>query len=239
MKKRFSLVMSAAVLAPCCMALADGDVLVWSTGNDNGDTSAVGAYIDAYGDFDSVTSYNQEDANMPDLNNYDRVLYFSNSVVSGIQEDNGDALYQFSQNGGRVVLAAFLWNGFGDNSLAGDMLQLDPFVEGGLPSFDDASMDWNDGSAYFDGVNSLTTPYANDVTLSEGATLHASYDNGLPLLASKGNVVAVNVFPDNYLGNMSGDYQQLLVNALTVPIPAPGALALLGVGAIFTTRRRR
>lgn len=99
----------------------------------------------------------------------------------------------------------------------------------------------NDGSAFFAGVNSLGGYYHDRVTVAPGATLRGSWSDGTSLLAVKGNVVGVNLFPDDGYGQLSGDYKTLFVNSLTAPVPEPEtyALFLAGLGVMGAIARRK
>lgn len=159
-----------------------------------------------------------------------------------MQEENGNILYAYSQAGNRLVLATFAWSSspIGAN-LTGDMaaFNANPFVLGeGSDHVTSEFMGWNDGSALFDGVNTFGGGYRNSVELAEGAVLHATWSDGEAFVASKGNIIAINAFPEPGFG-ISGDYAQLFANALAMPVPAPGMLAMLGIGTLMTSRRRR
>ncbi len=71
------------------------------------------------------------------------------------------------------------------------------------------------------------------MTLSAGAVERGTWSDGEPLLATKGNVVGINLFPDGSWGNVSGDYQPLFANALcNGPVAAEHA-TWGGVKALF------
>jgi hypothetical protein len=203
----------------CCVSYlsAADTVLVWATGNGDADTPSVAAYLMSIGGFTTVDVIDQE-ATVPlaTLTSYDAVVYFSNQVQTQDPVAIGDVLADYADAGGCLVIASFAWSDQGNNSLAGRIIDdgLSPFVANGPPAYTSASMDWNDSSAMFDGVTSLTTHFQNDVSLTTGAVLRATLDDGLPLVASKGDVVGVNYFPDHFFNDPIGDYDVLMTNAV-------------------------
>ncbi|HRJ50166.1 MAG: hypothetical protein KF787_02255 [Phycisphaeraceae bacterium] len=231
-----------AVAGLASAAAASNNVLVWSTGNDYfGQTEAIAAWIQASGQFDSVTGINDDNAlPLATLNAYDRVLYFSNH--SDLQDPTaiGDVLADFADTGKRLVLAVFSWADQGGNTLGGRVIsdEISPFTFINSSIYNEVALGATDGSAFWNGVNSLSAGYRDNVAITTGSTLHGSWSDGVPALASKGNVVGVNMFPDLAFGFYSGDAEQLFVNAL-IEVPAPGFAGLAFAGVIAAGRRRR
>jgi hypothetical protein len=216
-------------------------VLVWTTGNSIGNTTAVAAWLQASGRFSSVTGLNV-DSTLPlaQLLEYDRVLYFSNTSAAVDPAGIGNVLADYADTGRRLVLSTFSWANQGGNTLAGRIIdqQLSPYVLDGSSRYTDVTLQSHDGSAYFDGVNFLNGHFHDDVALTPGATGRALWSDGESLLATKGNIVAVNLFPDDSAGNVSGDHRQLFINALaTIPEPSTLLLGALAVGAVCGPRR--
>lgn len=223
-------------------AAASNNVLVWSTGNPyTGQTEAVAAWLMASGQFDSVTGVNS-DATLPlaTLNAYDRILYFSNHSELQDPTDVGNVLADFADTGKRLVVAVFSWADQGSNTLGGRIVSdaISPFVYVSDSIYNEVPLGATDGSAFWNGVNSLSAGYRDNVALTTGSTLHGEWSDGVPALASKGNVVGVNMFPDLAFGFYSGDAEQLFVNAL-IEVPAPGFAGLALAGVIAAGRRRR
>jgi hypothetical protein len=216
------------------------DVLVWSSGNGQFDTDAVAAWLFASGQFTSVKGVDQ-DATLPFdyLNSYDRILYFSNAGQTN-PDSMGDVLHQFAMTGKRLVIAVFSWANQGSNTLGGDIIELgtSPYVADGFSLYSDVTMQSNNGSAFFAGVNTLTGYYHDDVHVVAGAVSHGTWSDGESLLAVKGQVVGVNLFPGDSKG-LGGDYKQLFVNSLTAEIPAPSAMGVLALAGAMAARRRR
>lgn len=232
----------AAALAIPAGALASSNVLVWSTGNSQSFTDNVAAWLYASGQFDSVTGIESVPTlSFNTLNSYDRILYYSNGSAGQDPDAIGDVLYQFSQTGKRLVLSTFAWANQGGNTLAGDIidLQASPLLVEGSSLYSNVTMASNDGSALFTGVNSVGGYFHDDVKLSANGTQNATWSDNEPMVASNGNIIGVNLFPDDGYGNLSGDYRQLFVNALTDRVPAPGSGAVLGLAGLCAARRRR
>lgn len=229
-----------ALAGSASMALADGSVLVWSTGNRD-TTGDVASYLRASGCFDSVDWVNTN-VTLPltTLANYDRVLYFSNSSEGQDPTAIGDVLADYADTGRRLVLGVFSWAEQGGNTLGGRLISdgYSPFVSQGGSLYSTGTLGTTDGSFYWAGVNSLSEFYRDNVAVIGGATLHGSYADGVPLLATKGNVAALNTFVDYTWGGVSGDQQQLVINVLC-NIPAPSTAAMAAAGMLLVGRRRR
>lgn len=216
-------------------------VLVWGTGNGGYGTDDIAGWLQASGRFDSVSYLDQDNGvSLATLNAYDKVLYFSNS--SGGQDPNaiGDVLADFADTGKRLVLATFAWAQQGGNTLGGRIMSdgISPFTINGGSIYNYVNIGSTDGSAFWGGVSAISGFYHDNVGVASGATLRGSWTDGSPLLATKGNVVAVNLFPDDTWGSVSGDHRQLFVNALD-EVPAPGTIGALSIFGLAALRRRR
>lgn len=210
-------------------------------GNYQGGTQAVADYLTNSGQFSSVTAINSTTLTISDLDDYQAVLFFSNGSGDPL---TGNALADFADLGRRLVIATFAWANQGGNTLGGRIISdsISPVVLNGSSLYSNVTIASTDGSSLFTGVTSIQGYYHDSVVPVAGAQVHASWSDGTPLLVSKNNVVAVNLFPDATSGSVSGDYQQLFVNALVMPVPEPGTYALLGLGlgvVIWIQFRRR
>lgn len=211
----------ALAAAPAFAATA----LVWATGNQGAGTAGVAAYIQSHGGcFDRVDAMDTDFVPLSTLMNYDAVLYFSNS--SGSQDPNaiGDVLADYADTGRRLVVATFSWADQGANTLGGRFIsdEISPFLVNGSSLYRNVTMSNHDGSCYFTGVSSVSGYFHDNVRLSTGAVQHATWSDNYPMLADKGNVVAISLFPDDSFGNIGGDYQQLFGNSMCCsegPVP--------------------
>lgn len=214
------------------------NVLVWSTGNEFGDTAGVAAWLQSSGAFTSVTGIN-DDTGMTQsfLNSFDRVLYFSNSGGND-PVATGNLLGGFAGTGKRLVIATFAWANQGSNTLQGSIVGMMPFNAGNGSLYSNVTIGSTDGGPFWTGVSGINGFYHDDVTLVRG-TLHGTWSDNEPLLASYGEIVNVNLFPDDSWGQVSGDHRRLFVNALAAPVPEPASLAAQGLGLLALRRRRR
>jgi hypothetical protein len=165
------------------------------------------------------------------LNQYSMVVTFSNFAY----QDNtatGNNMVAYMNNGGIVVSAAF--SSYTTYGMQGDWINYDPFENssstnfswGGLGAYDASSSIMNNVSnvnAYFRTIN----------TLSTGATLVASWDDGSPLLAYKGRAVSISGHFGDSVGStyFNGDFGQMIVNSGNF---ISGGSSILGTPASFT-----
>ena len=241
----------AAGVVFACTALTPahaGTVLVWSEGNNLGNTAAIATWLQASGDFTSVTGIDSDSTlSLATLESYNEVLFFTNSSNAGIDPAaTGNVLDSYAATGDRLVLATFSWADQGVNTLTGAIITNgdSPFTWTGTTLYKDATMASNNGSSFFAGVNSVTGYFRDDVTLTSGATLLASWSDGTPMEAIKGNVVAVDLFPDDFFGKVSGDYRQLFIDALagtsnSASTPEPATLGFVGLALAGLAAARR
>ena len=211
----------------CALLLISGsaamaqDVLVWATGNGGGDTQGVADYLMGTGFFTSTTATNDPFVDLATLSGYDAVLFFTNGIA-GDMVAIGDVLADYADTGAQLVLAVFSWADQGGNTLAGRIItdQISPYWLEGGSLYTNVTMTWNDGSPLFDMVNTVDGFYHDNVMLTTDAVENATWSDGEPLVATKGNVVGVNLFPDDFYGNIGGDYVYLFANALSSDVVA-------------------
>jgi MYXO-CTERM domain-containing protein len=191
-------------------------VLVWSTGNSQQQTAAIATWIQQSNPFTSVTGIDVGTQSLAQISPYDRLLFFTNSSGNGNPVANGDVLADYADLGKRLVIATFSWANQGNNTLQGRIItdQLSPFLVQGGSLYSNVSMASNDASPLFAGVLSINGYYHDNVQLSAGAIQRATWSDNEPLVAQKGNVIAVNLFPDDSYGQVSGNHRQLFINAL-------------------------
>jgi hypothetical protein len=218
-------------------------VLVWSMGNNLTNTQGVATWLQATGAFTSVDAYDGTALTLADLSSYQEILFFSNSN-GGSDPNVGNALADFADTGRPLIIATFAYADQGSNTLGGRIISdsLSPVVFNSVTLYTDATIGTTDGSAFFNGVASITGNYRDSVSAVPGAVVRATWSDGNPLLVTKGNVVAITLFPDDSFGNVSGDYRMLFENSLTFfNIPEPPACALTAFGAVLLAliHRRR
>ncbi len=197
-------------------------VLVWSTGDAAESTYYVGAYLQDSGLFGKVTAKETgtETFTLAELLQYDMVLYYSNT--NGNPVGNGDVLADYADTGRRLVVCVFSWANQGGNTLAGRLINEDicPFKAAGSSRYTTVTIASLDDTSFFNDVATITGFYHDAVALVPGAVQHGSWSDGEPIVAQKGNVVAVNLYPGDDLGNHSGDFRRLFANALASAAPA-------------------
>ncbi|MBM4118705.1 hypothetical protein FJ251_13410 [bacterium] len=231
---RFAVLLVALLAVGLAPGVRAQDVLVWSTGNEGGSTQGVANYLVATGMIDSAVASQDPNLTLATLLNYDAVLFFTNGCA-GDMVAIGNILADYADTGRRLVLATFVWANQGCNTLAGRIIdeQISPFVFDGSSLYTSVVMNWNDGHPYFGGVLSLSGYYHDDVTTVPGATLRATWSDGQPLLAEKMNVVAVNLFPDDYWGHIGGDYDTLFANTLSWMLTAVEEASISTIKALY------
>lgn len=212
---RKTLLFALALMLAAAPAFA-ATALVWATGNQGGGTAQVAAFIQQLGCFTSVSSTDADFVPLSDLMNYDAVMYFSNSSGSQDPIAIGNVLADYADTGRRLVLCTFSWAEQGSNTLGGRLITdgISPFVAQGGSLYSQVSMREHDDTCYFDGVTTITGYFHDNVGLTSGAVQHATWSDNEPLLADKGNVVAVDLFPDYTWGNIGGDFMQLFTNTM-------------------------
>ncbi len=166
---------------------------------------------------------------LADLQQVDAVLVFSDDPFADAVA-LGDALADYLDGGGGVVLATFSFYDGGGYGIEGRILDdgylpldTDHYGSGAqlLLVPDVAGHELLDGVAYFTGGQASL--HNRTLSVTPGATLVAHWDNGEPLLATwhptAGTVVALNVFPPSSdaradLWDTASDGQVLLGNCL-------------------------
>jgi len=171
-----------------------------------------------------------------DFDGFDSVLLFENAWIND-SVDVGNAIYDYQQGGGGVVLATFVWQRWSNNTAYGDpqpgfgnLESVSPLIsdtQGCEYTPDDMGMILDPGHPIMNGVSSLYAPsFRGGTQLSAVGTALAlwSTPNFLgtddPLVAvyepaSGGRTAAISVYPNYaHYGGFTGDFYQLFENAL-------------------------
>jgi len=204
-------------------------------------------FLRADGRYGSVTLI-QGDVELPSaqdlLDNFRCVIAMTDQhcgtpLPDHIADGAADALAGYVRGGGGAVLANFGFShrpegiGFGAATF-----------EPGLSPFQQGTPHWNAPAGPVDVAGASTDPpcdeimagvtgsvsslWANYVSLSEGATLCASYANGRDFLAvnAPGNVVGLNTYPANAYDIWWPSYRKLVSNAVYVACTAEAVLVV-------------
>ncbi len=150
------------------------------------------------------------------LQGYDAVIAFSDNYWYD-RVAMGDLLADFVDAGGKLILAVFDWADDNGWALSGRIITggYSPFMNLG----NDNLYTWADLGAFnashpvMAGVTAASDDYRDDVILSPGAGLIAAWDDGVPFVAEKNCVIAVN----SYLGYyhvFTGDVFRVIYNAV-------------------------
>jgi len=227
------------------------NVLVWSSGNADGNTPAIASWLQASGQFGTVTGVNTNTTmTLAQLSAYDAVLYFSNHSEGQDSTGIGNVLADYAHTGKRLVLATFAWANQVSNTLGGRLITdgISPLLFTTSSAYSNVTMSSNDGSGFFTDVHTINGYFHDNVHLSNGAVSRATWSDGNTLLATKGNVVGIDLFPEDRFGTVSGDYRQLFVNSLAFgssapAVPEPASLTMVGFGIAgmmgYAWRRKR
>lgn len=128
----------------------------------------------------------------------------------------GDRLADFVDMGGRVVLTMSSWiDGYFPWDVAGRFASggYHPFVPADTRTSVSKSLGSFDAShPLMSGVSTLSVMFSSSPAPAQGTYVVASWDDGSPAVAVKGNVVALNVLPQE--GYVSGDRLPIFSNAV-------------------------
>ena len=150
---------------------------------------------------------------LPQLENYNIIIPFSNSSFASATT-LGNVLADYQDNGGTVVEFAYNWyTGF---NIQGRWQSegYSPYVLTGTYKSQDANLGANISThPLMKNVSSLSAHGRLELTKATGAILVAAWDDGQPLVATKGRAVGINAYPGDYSGVWSGDFARVVVNA--------------------------
>ncbi len=128
----------------------------------------------------------------------------------------GDVLADFIDTGGKVITTVDCWsaNPFDSHGRYFDA-GYSPFISLSGAQFAARTLGWfNPNHPIMQGVIQLSiSEFYNNVALASGAELVAAWDDDTPLVATKPNTVAINVWPgDGY--HWTGDFPTLIHNSI-------------------------
>jgi len=179
------------------------------------------AHLAQYSDIGLVTLFNAElgTPTTAEMLGYDVVVMTTDQSYAAM-DSACENVADYLDQGGKVVLTTFCWANQGNNTIIGRLLtDYSPYQIGGTSLYS-----WADLGLYvtdhpiFQGVSTLHAYYRDNVTLSPGAALLATWNDNHLMVAEKGSVVGINTAlhgPDPVVSNgWTGDGWTLLHNAV-------------------------
>lgn len=137
----------------------------------------------------------------------------------------GDNLVAYMQGGGVVVAFNFSWHS--SASILGNWItgNYSPFNRPGVDNPTDGTLGSCSTAQLCAGVAALSASNRQTLTLASGATLAATWNDGTPLMAYKGQAVGVSAYIGDFSCCWSGQYARIIVNAANwlghVPCASP------------------
>jgi hypothetical protein len=180
-----------------------------------------------------------------DLSAYDAVFTWANFAYFD-EVGFGDVLADYVDAGGRVILGAFTTYTSGNN-LSGDIMTsgYSPVTSPSGSNHFAPSAYVGDGVVLWCDVDEYTATYRDFVVLQGSGILDGTFADGEIAAAYRPDLGVIYLGGMETIGGVSGDYAQLLVNAVNGGgdclhvVPEPSSLALVTIGAVGLVLRRR
>lgn len=174
------------------------------------------------GNFDSITPIDGDAATLPTLSElraYDAIMVSPNHswTYAGRSTELGNLMADYVDAGGGLVMTTFSWQYPDINGLHGRIIDggYSPFT-GGYSLYSFADLGSFTSHPIMEGVNEVSGFYRDAAVPSEDAGIIAFWSDGTPFVAidAGSGVVGINLFPESYSSEISGDYARLYINAL-------------------------
>jgi len=215
----------AAESSPRRDALASG-AKVLLLGADDG-AGPLQAGLLGYGDIASVDFYNFTSTlpTLGQLQAYNVVICWTDYQPSD-PVAAGNLLADYVDGGGKLVLSVFAFSGADYWGLSGRVMTAayTPLLNGEYDHYTWANLGtYNASSPIMQGITTIGDDFRDFTTLSPGATLVASWSDGENLVATKGCIVGINLYPGPYY-DFSGDVVALYHNTVNYLMTSCGGL---------------
>lgn len=201
--------------------LAGGPIQVLLAMADDGAGEPLRSQLLSYPDVGAVDVFDTRSATpaLLDLQPYHVVVVWTNYPPAD-GAALGNALADYVDGGGRVILAVFSCDSYW--GISGRIMTdgYSPFLPGGASYSSHSLGVFNASHPIMSGVTAASDFYGTVTTLASGATLVASWDDGLPFVATKGCVVGINSYPGVYYA-YSGDVPLIFHNAVSFLYSSP------------------
>ncbi len=205
-----------------------GRVLILSGGNANTNGTVQAEFSVRMSGFEFDTLFaNLQTPTLDFLKGFQVVLLYEDGLFSNAT-NVGNALFDYIQAGGNLVIGTFYWQDRSDNTIFappgwGTLETIDPFLGPQGSEYNADVLDANSLVAHplTTDVDSLYVgSFHGGVAAKTGTSVVASWSDGVPLIGYRiesggQRIVAVSTYPAyEFYGGFSGDFYQIWENAL-------------------------